>query len=615
MKTNPSSSFLNLRLRWRGLALAGALLAATSIGSFEAAYISGVSATADMGSGFDEADAPTEPVTTLVALKGNAVPGEPVGTIYNGFGTPAFDGTDVNFLAKIKGPDGSKKAIVRGTPQAVVLRTGDAAPDAGMATFKAFKDPAFAGGNYAVIAGITATDGSITKDNDVGIWSNATGPLHAVAREGGIAPGAGDAVFKTFLSLALPPPAVVAAVVGNGIGGARGAVFVAKLATAVAGVSLVDSSNDIGLWRETATAAPGLANVTSVGTAELLLREGQTLDVGDGMTPDVRTVTTFTCIKSVSGSPGHGRSIGDGEINVRVAFDDGTQAILQFYANDPGYFVMLKTGDTVTGSIGNEPTFKKFGVPGFFAGSGGYTFLASLKTGVGGITSANDTAIFDTETGFSPGYPVVSESDLAVGAGANYFYRFKDPTTSSENIAFLGSLKKNALTGVDSNNDYGLWKGFTGGSFNPLTLVAREGSEGFGIAGSAIKSFVSQALPDLNGGPLYTAKLVIGTGGITSADAFALWANQGTDADRTFLLAQQGHPLVASATSYGVRTVTILKSVSGSPGQPRAYNETGGVTYKAKLDTGLEGIFRVQLPAPPGPVFRNAPSGKAAAKH
>ena len=549
------------------------------------------------------------PITTVVALKNQAVPGEPVGTIYTGFGTPSFDGTDVDFLAKIKGPGGSRRAIVRGTPQAVVLRTGDVAPDAGTAVFKSFKDPVFAGGTYAVLAGIKATDGSVTPATDSGIWSSATGSLRLVARESGFVPGAGDAIFKTFLSLALSPTQIInPGVVANGGGGVRGAVFVAKLATAAGGASIVDSTNDIGLWREVENSLP-----------ELLLREGQTIDVGSG-TPDLRTVKTFTCLKSISGSPGQGRSLGtDGGLNARVAFTDGTQAIVQFSTFGSSLFVITKTGDSITGNVG-DPVFKKFGIPAFYDGSNGYTFLASLKTGTGGVTTANDTGIFDFAFGFGsfPDFPVVAEGDTAVGAGANYFYKFKDPTTSSDNTAFVASLKKSATNGVTALNDYGLWKGFTGNPFIPLTLVAREGDEGPGVTGSAIKGISSQALADNTGGPLFTAKLVLGTGGVTPADAFALWANLGHTTSTTFLLAQQGHPISASGATYGVRTITVLKGVSGSPGQARAYNDSLGVTYKAKLDGGLEGLFKVQLPTPDeggGASLGATPGGKGKARH
>src|SRR5205085_985369 len=130
------------------------------------------------------------------------------------------------------------------------------------------------------------------------------------------------------------------------------------------GMETVDSSNDVGLWREISTGSPGMrAGAQAIAipspTAELLLREGQQIDVGSG-TPDLRTVKNFTCIKSVSRSPGHGRNLAPGAINARVSFTDGTQAIIQFEQDFPGFSVIAKTGDSITGLPG-DPVFKKFG--------------------------------------------------------------------------------------------------------------------------------------------------------------------------------------------------------------------------------------------------------------
>lgn len=69
--------------------------------------------------------------------------------------------------------------------------------------------------------------------NDTGLWSEGSGGLALVAREGDAAPGAGAAVFDQF----------VASVINS----AGEAVFMADLRTGATG-PVVDGSNNRGLW-------------------------------------------------------------------------------------------------------------------------------------------------------------------------------------------------------------------------------------------------------------------------------------------------------------------------------------------------------------------------------
>jgi hypothetical protein len=81
----------------------------------------------------------------------------------------------------------------RGGQLAVVAREGDPAPGAGGAAFSS--DVYFARFNAEGRAAMTlpVAGSGVTTDNDTGIWSEASGPLRLVAREGDPAPGAGDA--------------------------------------------------------------------------------------------------------------------------------------------------------------------------------------------------------------------------------------------------------------------------------------------------------------------------------------------------------------------------------------------------------------------------------------
>jgi len=126
------------------------------------------------------------------------------------------------------------------------------------------------------------------------------GDLSLLAREGGVAPGAGGAKFAAIRSMAWSE------------GDARlGPAFVATLQR---GADSVTTANDIGFWVQDAA-----------GDVQLLLREGDKIDL-DGT---VRTVRSFTVLSAAPGCASQGHSTrGDGKFAVRVIFMDANQSVL-----------------------------------------------------------------------------------------------------------------------------------------------------------------------------------------------------------------------------------------------------------------------------------------------
>ena len=501
-----------------------------------------------------------DPVTTIAYKTGDAVPGEPMGTVFKTFGAPQLDGSSLAFLATIDPLVGSTvKAIVGGAVPGVLYRVGTTAPGMDGGTFSTFKDPVSANGKLAFIGAAKVGTGTpaVARTNDAGIWADNFGPLAILAREGGLAPGAGGGVFASFTAIANHPDAVI---------------FVAKLESGVGGVT---PATDTGVWRATS------------GGVSLLVREGDPITV-DGGVP--RMVKSIKALSSVSGSPDQNRWLDSaGTFHYFVAFADHSLAAIAAPLVGPATADLL-TGDTTTAPAG--ALFKTFSVPA--ANDQGAALLGTLTVGAGGVLSLNDTGIFigNGGSGFGAAF---REGDTAPGADSAAFYKFKDPALSGTSIAtFLAYLKQGTgMPAADKTNDTGLWSN-AGGS---LALLARESGTAPGIAGATFASVYGfEVNPD--SAPVranaFTAKLTLGVAAVDKTNSFGLWAadKNGT----THLLARSGSPVTTAPGSPTIKTFIALRAASGSPGAGRATNGTGGITFRASLGTAGQAIVVVQMP-------------------
>ena len=499
------------------------------------------------------------PGTVTLAEKSAVVPGAgtdpriPAGAKWSVFGEPSItmNGTRAGWLATVLPPVPAPafRGIFSGPLAAPVLRfkTGEGATDAaGTAVtgvrFTAFREPVFAGEDFAFGATVAGT--GVGAVNDTGIWASVGGALREVARESKVAPGVSPAKFLAFTSVAMPAPDVV--------------FFTALLAA--------PTTKDLGLWRW-----------TSASGTQLVLREGDMMDLGAGLSP----LLSFKALTSVTGSPGHGRyNAGTGAIDVVLIQANRTQAIRSI-AVDGSLNGTQRTG--VADGQGRVPL--AFDVPSSPGMGAGASVRTTFALNAGGITAANNSAILDGD-----GQTILAQKGVtAADAGTAKFGAFREP------VAGIGAGGKRVtafaatLSGSVAAQDTGIWKYTEGGA---LTLVAREGVPATDAGSAKWTSFTSLSV--LEGrGPMFTAKLLSGVAGVTGASDTGLWA---TDSTGTLRLVLRTGDTIAGKK---LQSFFVLGAVANSPGQRRAW--TGGdasarVIYRAFFIGGSSAILSTAVP-------------------
>jgi len=483
---------------------------------------------------------------------GGQVPGEPTGLKFLAFGIPSLDNNNIGFAATAKVANGTvQKLILGGNPTHVLYRSGGTAPGVTGGTFVSFQDPVFGGGHTAFIATMKNGTG-INATNNVGVWSDAFGSLQLIARYGSPAPGVSGANIDTVTSLALPPTG--------------GAVFYGKLKHAGA----VNQFNDLALWRE-----------AGAGNVQLVLRTGDHVAV-DGGSP--KTISTFVVLTSVLGSPGQHRGYTtDGTLHIRLNFTDSTQAVVASPGTGDPLVVEAFTGDPVTSPSGAK--FLIFGVPA--ANDSSQAFQALLQPGVGGVSLTNNNGIFTGSNGNFAS--VVQEGDAAPGLQGAHFTTFEDPAVAGEgNVAFLSQLTGAGVSAKAS----ALWTNV----FGSLQLIAREGGTVPGIPSAQFLTISSFALPDTSAprGPVFLATLKNGVGGVNGTNNVGLWAT--TSGGNVVPIVRTGDKITFGSTQRPVKGITALGFVAGSPGQGRALNSTGSITYRLSFNSAFQCIFTAPIP-------------------
>lgn len=519
--------------------------------------------------------------TTLLYTQGEAVPGagsDPriqAGAVWSGFGSPAIDGAgEVAFVGKWKAPKTAEAAAQSGTgifaQGHLLAKVDESVPGAGSgglpsdAAFKGFKDPVIdEDGHVAFLATIKGT-GVTTANDTVVVSDGRTGTLEILAREGGVAPGTGGALFKGFSALSIR---------GGASGG--GTLFTAALIQGGA----VTSANDTGAWWQP-TAEPAVLK---------LVREGDAFGA--------ETIKSFILLKALGGSPGHGRGQSERDFAlVQLSLTGGTIARqVQAYAEPNRLEELFGTGDVLGGSVLPEATWSKVGLASGDSVSN-MSVLASLTPKVGGVASANAKGIFVTHNGASWS-PLARLGEAASGLSSTAaFSGFKDPVNSSTGaeVAFLGTVKGDSVT--TATND-GIW-------FSPdgvaLELIAQEGTRPPGAPALARwKSFSSLALPGGGVGPLFTAFLHKGTtatpdpSGITTLDDFALYGMDSSGELHELL--RENQPLF-DQPGKTVKSFSVLKAVAGSAGATRSFNAEGQVAAQVTFTDKLSSIVLIDIP-------------------
>jgi hypothetical protein len=373
-----------------------------------------------------------------------------------------------------------------------------------------------------------------------------------IARESGLAPNsqlggntAPVGTFKNFTSVAMP---------GDG----HTVWFTATLRHG-AGIT---AANDSGLWIWSA----------NFGT-RLILRKGA--DIAPFRT---QKVVSFKALDAVPGSPGHGR-YGDGFVGVQVSLDDGT---------DSAFNIMAFNGDIENDISSGPPPSPtgpwaiKFGEPNWRQAQTVPAVLLAMLDGPG-VTPASNQAIIDSPS-------IIARTGTATGLPRNSVFKtFKDPVTGLDQDDFPVDAFHATLSGGSTTtaNDSSLW--WWHGAAPALSLLAREGGSAPG--GGTWKGFTSlTTLPAR--GPAFTASLAPDNSKITNTNDSGLWAINSAGVLRK--LFREGDVIEGKT----LLTFNVLGVVAGSPGQRRAWSETGNPAFiwRGFFSDGSSAIIKTTVP-------------------
>jgi hypothetical protein len=231
------------------------------------------------------------------------------------------------------------------------------------------------------------------------------------------------------------------------------------------------------------------------------------------------------------------------------------------------YAVLAAKGEAVPAQAGIPAgaVWSKLGVPGIRRDGDEVAWLGQWAGGAGV---------------FVDGALVAKKGDAAPDAGGAVFAAFKDPALDdSEEAVFLAGLSG---AGVTSANKKALYFGAPGG---PLALVVRAGGPAPLIPGAVLKTIASHTVS--GGAVFFSGKLLVGTGGVTTADDDALWV---WAAGGTTLLAREGADL-GSVFGQNVKALVALKAGSGTPGHGRS-TAAGATWARVTLADGSQRLVR-----------------------
>jgi len=508
------------------------------------------------------------------------------GATFSALGNPAINDSDhVAFQATVTGGTASGVvstnnsgiwAGVGANPRLLIARSGSAAPGYGgsgtVGTFGKLSDPVYSNSDAVAFVGTLASTGTVSAANNSGIWATGAGSLALVARTGDHAPDASGSTSASSPVFASFGQLVVA--------DRGGVVFLGNLAVGIGGVA---ASNSQGIW------AQGVA-----GTLKRLIRTGDTLTVG-GTPKSVSALTVFNTPASATGQARHLNAFGN--ILCKVSFSDGSSGFAKaVYPFTTGLAMAVTSKDTVPGIAGaafsplSNPALNDYDHIAFKAGVTGGTAT--------GITPSNNTGIW-ADSGTHGRLLAVRTGSAApgfAGSGTNVgtFSALSDPVYANDDaVAFMGSL---VTTGtVSATNNSGIWATVSGS----LALVARAGDRAPDANGNlsasspVFASFAQLVLPN-QGGVVFQAKLVSGTGGVVTATDGGIWAQNASGVLKQLI--RKGDGLTVNGKAKIVSTVSIFTAPANETGQTRHFNDAGDLLYKIGFSDGTSSIVQTVFP-------------------
>lgn len=488
-------------------------------------------------------------VHTALYGEGDSVPesaGLPFGTVWRKFGVPAVNAAGkVVFTAEWANAEEERGAVFGISPATgelkIILERGVGAPAPGVgmeplpadAVVAKLRDPIMAA-NGDVLTPVMLAGKGITSANDRAlVWSPQSKPTEAR-----LVVCEGQALAGGRVK------AITAAQVGS-----AGVAF-----TAILTGRSVTSANDFVacVW-------------TPLGGAVPVAREGQTFDGA--------TLKRFQTLGTWAGAAGQGRGMaalesGPLTLGLLGKFSDGSTAVL---ALEPGGAPEIFTA---TGSTPFGTPFKTLGLPAWAGLLTSPVYLGTLENGTKGVFQ----------------YDAITDTSLPVGLVGTeiepgiLLKSAKDPVVSSDGTrkAWDGTIKGDT---VKSANDRVIV--FANGS--DLSIVAREGTAAPEAPDGALwKSFKSLAMPAR--GPLLLGELQRGPGGVTGADDVGVWA-MGSAGTLRCLFREED-----TIGGKKLKSYTVLKAISGTPGVTRSWNDAGEVVWLATFTDGSSAIVKTQVP-------------------
>ena len=497
--------------------------------------------------------------TTLVAQKGDAAVGTT--TTFASFGTPAINVHDgVAFAGTLTLKSGVTSANDFGiwadnsTPvRTLVAQIGSAAPGTS-GFFLTLSDPTYNDdGQVAFLGTLKVATGQATATTATGIWSNSSGSLQLVARQGSAAPGTAG-TFASFTSLGLTE--------------SGGVVFYGTLNTGTG----ITSANNAGVWE---------GNSTSDLHAVLLL--GQTVQGETLSTISFQPVLPYVNGQTRNFAP-------NGDIVCDATFTDGSNGVVTVFGDSPALAITsgVSASFWISGAV-----FESYGSP-TLNNSDLDAFLATLQTGPGGVTAANNQAIF-ADDAYGGGHMIARTGSAAPGTSAN-FATLNDPIfNDNEVIAFRGTLQVGSGQAT-ATTAIGIW--CDNGDPTMLQLIAQQGSQAPGCpAGATFATLDELALadqggPNNQGGVIFRGTLNVDTAaGVSTTNNTGIWA---VDTSGTLqLIVRTGDVLNGKI----ITALSFLSSPAYVNGTTRSLVEsTGDLVYLATFSDGSTAIFNVVFP-------------------
>ena len=484
-----------------------------------------------------------------VALSGQRAPGTPEGVVFDdgyAFFPSIFTSGQTEFLAFVTGPsinednDTGIWSEASGT-LALVAREGDAAPGAGagMSFGQILRHQSSSTGHIVLQA--TLIGPGVDESNKLGIWSNSSGELVLVARTGSPAPGVSDvAVFADFDEALINRSGQVA--------------FIARLA----GPS-VDAANESGIWSEAS------------GTLALVTRGGQSHAPGSQRLPFRRF--HFLAFND-AGQVAFSASLSGGLETSGIWVGSNTLIEIAVASEiDPA------AGDPAPGAP--LASFRSLISPIEIDDQGRTVFFADLA----GVDAGNDSGIWSS--GPNGVVLVAREGDAAPGTSAGTvfddFERAQPgaPALNGGHVTFQALLRG---PGVNETNDQGCWSRSSAGEVN---LIARYGdivpdSEGAVFSGIGYPSLT-------NTGQIVFGAVVNRLGSEETDLAICI-----RDADGKLRVAVKDSDTArlsgSSATFFGVGQGGG-EATGGESGRAASLNDQGQLVFTAFLFDGRRGVF------------------------